>query len=67
MIVSKNPDTGGIHGTIKIDGVGQFSIENCGDPDCHLILKKVDANALHPTFDRNDLLTDDSQLPTEVE
>ena len=30
------------------------------------MIKKIDDNAIHPTYDESGLITDDSQLPTEV-
>ena len=66
MAISRNPDTGGITGTIKIYGGDQFTIENCGTPDCHLVLTKADASASHPPIDESNTMAD-SQLPTEVE
>ena len=55
-----------IHGTFKITGIGSFAIENCGDCDCHLVIKQVEDNAVHPPYDEVGLITDDSQLPLEV-
>ena len=68
VVITNNPDLecDSIHGTFKITGVGTFAIENCGDCNCHLVIKKIDDNALHPTYDESGLITDDSQLPIEV-
>ena len=55
-----------IHGTFKLTGIGTFAIENCGGCNCHLVIKKIEDNAFHPTYDESGLLTDDSQLPIEV-
>ena len=46
--------------------VSVFTIENCGTPDCHLVLTKADASASHPPIDESNTMAD-SQLPTEVE
>lgn len=55
-----------LHGTIKLTGMATYAIENCGDCDCHLLIKKIEDGAFHLTYDESDLTTDDTQLPNEV-
>ena len=55
-----------LHGTIKLSGVATYAIENCGDCECTLLIKKLDDGSFHIPHDDRGVTTDDTQLSNEV-
>ena len=55
-----------LHGTIKLRGVATYAIENCGECDCNVLIKKLDDGSFHQPYDESNLITDDTKLPNEV-
>ena len=55
-----------LHGTIKLTGVATYAIENCGDCDCTLLIKKLDDGSFHQQYDESGLKKEITELPTEV-
>ena len=59
------PDCDQLFGTVKINGVGIFAIENTGECGAFEFVP-VEDNVGHPTYDESILTTDETQLPIEV-
>ena len=61
-----NQECESLHGTIKLTGVATYAIENCGDCDCTLLIKKLEDGSFHQPYDEGGWITDETQLTNEV-
>ena len=55
-----------VHGTIKLTGVATYAIENCGDCDCTLLIKKLEDGSFHQQYNESGLKKEITELPNEV-
>ena len=69
LAITKKSDTASdcdqLFGTVKITGVGIFTIENTGDCGAFEFIPVMDTVG-HPSYDESIPTTDENQLPIEV-
>ena len=69
LAITKKSDTASdcdqLFGTVKITGVGIFTIENTGDCGAFEFIPVMDTVG-HPSYDESVPTTDENQLPIEV-
>ena len=59
------PDCDQLFGTVKINGVGIFTIENTGECGAFEFVP-VEDNVGHPTYDESASVTDEAKLSIQV-